>query len=302
MWTLVRMTASLLALTAAAGDASARPATESDVAKLRKDVQDQRALLLAILKAEQKRNEMLMRYLLLNEPLPADVEPSAVDLPAAAGEAVPAEAAGGKEKDEGLAARPHKRAATTASVKGVVTLGGKTPSQAWVYVEDVAAAPAHGSLEIKQVDKQFDPRVAVVQTGTRLVFTNADSIFHNVFSTSAGNSFDLGSFRAGDPSKAVVAATPGIVEIFCNMHSRMSSTVLVVPSPLFVRTATDGSFELPNVPVGMRKIVAWAPDGKPSRTEVEVKPGGSDLRFALEAAPQKGHTNKFGQAYGSYDD
>jgi plastocyanin len=93
------------------------------------------------------------------------------------------------------------------------------------------------TLEIKQKDKQFSPQVAVVQKGTTVSFPNLDAVFHSVFSTSGRNSFDLGSYRSGDPARSVTLTTPGVVEVFCNIHSKMNATILVVPGASAWRTS-----------------------------------------------------------------
>ena len=162
-------------------------------------------------------------------------------------------------------------------------------------------APAHGkTLEIKQKDKQFVPRVAVVLRGTSLVFPNLDPVYHNVFSTSGRNSFDLGAYRAGEPARSAVLTTPGVVEVYCNIHSRMSASVLVVPSPLYAKVNADGSFRIDNVPVGTRKLVAWSPGSKPAQEKVDVGASGAQASFVLDEEGATAHLNKAGQPYGSY--
>ena len=133
-------------------------------------------------------------------------------------------------------------------------------------------------------------------------FPNFDSIFHNVFSVSEGNTFDLGTARAGDPVKSYVMMNPGVVEIFCNMHSRMSASVLVAPSSLFARVEADGSFRIEGVPVGPHKISAWAGGGSIASQSVDVAAGGSAVELTLNAAAAGAHKNKLGQPYGSYAD
>ena len=295
MWNCVRVAVFLLSIGigVGVGEPSARAATDGDVAKLRKELQEQRQLLVAILRAEQKRNEMLLRFLLVNEP-PSSLD-SELSLPGLS------ESGGGTIDEAPKPVHKPPPAPATATLKGTVAFKGRATSDAYVYVENVVGPPVNASLQIKQENKQFSPRVAVVQRGTRLVFSNADSIFHNVFSTSPGYAFDLGAQRAGDPAKTVVAGTPGVIEVFCNMHSRMSSTVLVVPSGLYAKVDRDGSFQLNNVPVGSRKIVAWAPGAKAAKNEVEVRPGGAEVSFSLEVAPAAAHLNKAGQPYDPYE-
>jgi hypothetical protein len=94
---------------------------------------------------------------------------------------------------------------------------------------------------------------------------------------------------------------PGHVEIFCNIHSKMRADILVVPSALYAKVRSDGSFELPAVPIGSRKLVLWGPSLKPVSQRVDVAPGGTNVSFTAELAPEQPHTNKFGQPYGSYE-
>ena len=188
-------------------------------------------------------------------------------------------------------------------LRGKVAFPGGTFKDVYVYVDNVKSPPAHGhTFEIAQRDKQFVPQVAVVQRGTKVVFPNYDSVFHNVFSPTARHPFDLGSYRAGDAAKSVELTAPGVVDVFCNVHSRMHASVLVVPSSLYGRVAPDGSFQLDGVPLGARKVVVWGPRSKPTEQTVEVGAGGADVSFTLEVQPDVPHNNKLGQPYGSYKD
>jgi hypothetical protein len=92
-----------------------------------------------------------------------------------------------------------------------------------------------------------------------------------------------------------------VVEIFCNMHQKMTADVLVVPNQLYTRVRPDGTFRLDNVPVGPRKLVAWSPSAKPVQQKVDVAAAsGGQATFVLEREEAKAHANKLGQAYGSY--
>src|SRR6185503_18660359 len=111
-----------------------------------------------------------------------------------------------------------------------------------------------------------------------------------------------GSYRAGEAAKTVEMTSPGVVDIFCNMHARMRASVLVVPSPLYARVGADGSFELPGVPLGSRKVVVWSPRSKPVSETVEVGPSGGEVTLTLSAQPPAAHNNKVGQPYSTYKD
>ena len=172
---------------------------------------------------------------------------------------------------------------------------------AYVYVEDITGQLAKGKkVEIDQVNKTFTPSWAVIEKGTEIVFTNSDNIYHNVFSRSRGNSFDLGMYRKGDDAKSHRFLRAGPVDVFCNIHPRMAVSVLVVPNQYFAKVQADGSFSIANVPPGKHKVVAWAPGSNTSSKSVQVSSGGSaKVELALESKSQ-GHTNKHGRPYGSY--
>ncbi|HVT07383.1 MAG TPA: hypothetical protein VHO67_07985 [Polyangia bacterium] len=276
-----------------AARAETRPApTAADFARLEKEVADQRQLIIQIMQSEQERYDILLK--LLQGSTAARSVPAMPPLPAA-----PAPAA----HDEGGAASaaPAKEAAASATVTGRVQARSGALKEAYVYVDLVRGAPARGkTLEIKQKDKQFSPRSAVVLRGTSVVFPNLDPVYHNVFSTSGRNSFDLGAYRAGETPRSVVLSTPGVVDVFCNIHSRMSASILVAPSPLYTKVNADGSFRIDNVPVGARKLVVWSPGSKPAQQKVEVTASGGQATFVLEDEPATAHLNKTGQPYGSY--
>jgi len=278
---------------------AARPAkpspqdTAAEVARLRAEVADQKQLIMQLVRIEQEHYDLLLR-LIQGRASVADVPPSSAAVPVAPNVAPPAPAP---------AASATRAAARTGALRGKIAFPGGSFKDVYVYVENVKSPPAHGhTFEIAQRDKQFVPEVAVVQRGTKVVFPNYDSVFHNVFSPTARHPFDLGSYRAGDAPKSVEMTATGVIDVFCNMHSRMHASVLVVPSALYARVAPDGSFQLEGVPTGARKVVVWSPHSRPTEQTVDVGAGGADVSFQLEVQPEAAHNNKLGQPYGSYKD
>ncbi len=281
---------------AVAGDTKgSAPPTAADFARLEREVAEQRQLIIQMLSAEQERYNLLLKLIQSGGQLqPGATIPAVPPLPSGNGEPP------GAAEIERVAGR-EKEAPAVAVVTGHVQARSGALNDAYVYLDQVRGAPAHGrTLEIRQKDKQFQPRVAVVQRGTSVVFPNFDAIYHNVFSTSGRNSFDLGAYRAGETPRSVVLSTPGVVEVFCNIHSRMSASILVVPSPIFAKVAADGSFRMENVPVGTRKLAVWSPTTKLAQQKVDVTPSGGQVSFALDDQPSATHLNKLGQPYGSY--
>ena len=58
-------------------------------------------------------------------------------------------------------------------------------------------------------------------------------------------------------SKAVRFDQPGIVRVFCDIHSHMSAFVLVFGHPYFATTDADGRYRIDNIPAGTYTVVAW---------------------------------------------
>ncbi len=276
--------------------------TMADFNKLQAEVREQRQFMMEMLQSEQQRYDMLLKLIRAQS---GGVIPDSIRLPSgplgtktAAPDAPVADAA--RTPAPAGAAEPARR---NAVVAGRVDVGGGDTSDVYVFIENVKGAPARGkTVEIKQEGKQFSPRLAVVQIGTNVVFPNFDSVYHNVFSNSPRNSFDLGSSRAGDKPRSVTLSKPGVVEIFCNMHQKMTANVLVVPSPLYAKVRSDGTFRIDHVPLGSRKVVAWSPRAQATEQRIDLTTAGAQLTFALKGDERKAHLNKLGQAYGSYRD
>ncbi len=132
-----------------------------------------------------------------------------------------------------------------------------------------------------QRNETFVPHLLAITTGTTVDFPNSDRIYHNVFSLSKTRTFDLGRYAVGR-SRSIRFDRPGIVRVFCDIHSHMSAFILVFNHPFFVITDTDGRYRIDNVPSGNYSVIAWnegvASDPKP----VAVADGATaELEFVL---------------------
>jgi plastocyanin len=127
-----------------------------------------------------------------------------------------------------------------------------------VYLKDVAfrGPLAPRKAEIRQEHETFVPHVLALTRGSSLDFPNDDPIYHNVFSLSSGSSFNLGRYPKGE-SRARIFTKPGIVKVYCQIHSHMSATIMVFDHPYFAVPQVSGQFELPDVPSGDYTLVGW---------------------------------------------
>jgi len=86
---------------------------------------------------------------------------------------------------------------------------------------------------------------------------NDDAIYHNVFSYSRPNDFDLGLYPAGE-SRKLVLRHPGVVKLYCSIHESMNATILVAPTRWFDVVGAKGGYALTGVPPGRYRAVVWA--------------------------------------------
>jgi plastocyanin len=109
---------------------------------------------------------------------------------------------------------------------------------------------------IHQKGATFDPPFLVIAAGRTVTVANDDAIFHNVFSYSRPNDFDLGLYEKGT-SRSVTFRHPGVVRIYCSIHESMNGIIFVAPSPYFDTVAASGAFEIPGVPPGTYRLRTW---------------------------------------------
>src|SRR5262245_3188167 len=110
--------------------------------------------------------------------------------------------------------------------------------------------------EMKQENETFIPRTLVVTRGSTVDFPNDDPFFHNVFSLSGAANFNLGRYPRGQ-TRSQTFNKPGVVKVYCQIHSHMSATILVLDHPYFAVPSSDGNYELPSLPSGDYTLVGW---------------------------------------------
>jgi plastocyanin len=148
--------------------------------------------------------------------------------------------------------------APTGSVVGFVYLAGLRQDR------QNGSSPA-----MAQRGQSFAPALIAVPSGVEVAFPNEDPVLHNVFSYSKAKRFDLGRYGQGK-SKSVRFDRPGIVRVFCDVHSNMSATILVVDSDYIAPLDPDGRFHFKSVPDGEHELVVWQAEGAERHQRVDV--------------------------------
>jgi hypothetical protein len=158
--------------------------------------------------------------------------------------------------------------------------------------------------EMLQKDKQFLPHVVAISVGSAIDFPNLDPIFHNAFSNFSGQPFDVGLY-APKTSRSVTFRHPGLVRVFCNIHSTMSAVIAVLNTPWFAVTQASGVYSIANVPPGKYQLRIFHERALPQNLEflehpITVPETGSSM--PLISISETGfipapHMNKYGKEY-----
>jgi plastocyanin len=148
-----------------------------------------------------------------------------------------------------------------------------------VYLEEAPQAafpdPAPGRATLDQRHQAFVPYVLAITAGTSVDFPNNDRTYHNVFSYSKTGRFDLGRYGKGR-SKSVRFDRPGVVSVFCDIHTHMSAYILVFAHRYFSVTGSDGAYRIPDVPAGTYNLAVWN-DGQVREVRAVTVPAGGEV-------------------------
>jgi plastocyanin len=130
------------------------------------------------------------------------------------------------------------------------------PTVVFLEGQGARAGTSLERLAIHQRNARFEPEFLVATVGQTVEMPNDDTIFHNVFSFSRPNQFDLGFYPSGE-LRTLRFEHAGVVKIYCSIHESMSGAILVTPSPWFDTASTAGHFRIEGVPAGRHQLTVW---------------------------------------------
>jgi plastocyanin len=137
--------------------------------------------------------------------------------------------------------------------------------------------------QVHQNGARFEPPFLAVARGQLVEMPNDDVIFHNVFSYSEPNDFDLGMYPSGQ-SRSLRFEHSGLVRIYCSIHEAMDGLIFVAPSGLFARPDAQGRYAITGVAPGRYRLHVWS-ERLPERVQgIEVGASSSgpvDLQLGL---------------------
>lgn len=151
-----------------------------------------------------------------------------------------------------------------------------------VYLEIAPRAafegPAQRRARMDQRNETFVPHVLAITVGTVVDFPNNDATYHNVFSLSRAKAFDLGRYASGR-SKSVTFDRPGIVRVFCDIHSHMNAFILVFSHRFFAVTDEHGRYRIDGIPPGTYTVTVWNEALPRQSRAVTIGPGGGEVEL-----------------------
>ncbi|MDD5050482.1 MAG: cupredoxin domain-containing protein [Candidatus Pacebacteria bacterium] len=92
--------------------------------------------------------------------------------------------------------------------------------------EAINPAPSSGTANIDIQNSAFSPMTITVKAGTKVVWTNKDSITHTVTSDAGAPQYFTSRFPAGGTFGAILTA-PGTYHYHCDVHPEITGTVIV---------------------------------------------------------------------------
>jgi plastocyanin len=143
----------------------------------------------------------------------------------------------------------------------------------WLEAKTPVPAPPIKAV-MRQRNRTLDPGLLVIPVGSTVDFPNLDPIFHNIFSLSRTQSFDLGYYPEGR-SRSITFPRAGIVQVYCHIHPNMYGAIVVTESRWFGKPTEDGSFAWHDVPPGAYRLCVWQKSAGIAHKAIEVPAAGA---------------------------
>jgi plastocyanin len=150
-----------------------------------------------------------------------------------------------------------------------------TPMQDMVVylepIDDIKLEKTTRTIEVGQLGRAFTPYISVMQRGNSVDFRNKDDITHHIYSPVGKNKFSF-KIKAGQSQSKNDFEALGEIAMGCNIHDWMSGYLLVVDTPLFAKSDSQGQINLDIQQAGKYKLIIWHPqlDAENNRISREI--------------------------------
>jgi plastocyanin len=173
------------------------------------------------------------------------------------------------------------RATAKAVLRDGATVSAPAPSRAAL---SVGAQP----VVIKQVDREFVPRVTLVPLGSRVSLPNNDAVPHSVYSFSTAKQFEFDAY-VGSAPQVLTLDKVGVITLGCNIHDWMIGYIVVVDTPLAQKTDAKGIAQFANLPDGDYELKVWHPQQRAGDHVAQIVSGEQirSLMVVLDVTPPR---------------
>ncbi len=179
--------------------------------------------------------------------------------------------------------------AQAGEIKGKVSATGlKSAENIAVYIDAIPGKKFDRPVKHSTVDQRnmlFVPRTLVILKGTTVDFLNGDNVAHNVFWPSINGDKRLKhnlTIVSPNQTKTFEFNDLGAAQLLCNLHPDMIGYVVVVPTPYFALTASDGTFSIKDVPPGTYTLKTWSEDGKPTSQAITATDAATNVEISVK--------------------
>lgn len=119
-------------------------------------------------------------------------------------------------------------------------------------------------IEITQKNRAFAPYITVMQRQDQVEFSNKDDFTHHIYSISGQNrfSFKLKAGESREMNKLKTTAGAETIAMGCNIHDWMSGFILVLDTPYFAETDSQGHAVFELELMGKYRLTLWHPQLK----------------------------------------
>lgn len=140
---------------------------------------------------------------------------------------------------------------------------GNEIKNAMVYVKGAQGTVQPKDYTLANKNCVFAPHVGFAAKGSKLIMTNEDDVMHNTHAYFVVGKMKKTLLNTALPkgTKPVtntrVLARTGLIQVQCDAHEWMSSTIIVLDHPYHAITAANGKAEIQNIPPGEYDLVVY---------------------------------------------
>jgi plastocyanin len=176
-----------------------------------------------------------------------------------------------------LPLRPPGRIAVekyTGTISGKVGSPPQACAGVWIEGPGIKAPAKPTRVVLSQQAYQFERSLIIVPLGTEVAFPNNDNDYHNVYSLSQTKRFDIGRYKKNEAPVPVESFNKaGFVNVQCEIHDHMKTSILVVDSPWCTVTDAAGKFTLTGIAPGSYTLHAQLDKDTRWSAPVMISPG-----------------------------